>query len=105
MPGAWDKAGGYYNDGPFSPFLFHQEGTPPRYSIQFPVLASTHLSGQWLKYPTAGVPRKADGMVYMSAATPRMANGKPDLSGIWTSPSCVSELCSLSHVFLIQYLP
>jgi quinoprotein glucose dehydrogenase len=32
----WDKAGGYYNDGPFSPFLFHQEGTPPRYSIQFP---------------------------------------------------------------------
>jgi quinoprotein glucose dehydrogenase len=32
----WDKAGGYYNDGPFSPFLFHEEGTPPRYSIQFP---------------------------------------------------------------------
>ena len=32
----WDKAGGYYNEGPFSPFLFHEEGAPPRYSIQFP---------------------------------------------------------------------
>jgi len=32
----WDKNGGYYNEGPFSPFLFHEEGTPPRYSIQFP---------------------------------------------------------------------
>jgi glucose dehydrogenase len=32
----WDKAGGYYNEGPFSPFLFHEEGGPPRYSIQFP---------------------------------------------------------------------
>ena len=47
--------------------------------------ASTHLAAQWLKYPTAGVPRKADGTVDMSALTPRMANGKPDLSGIWTT--------------------
>jgi len=48
-------------------------------------LASTHLAAQWLKYPTAGVPRKADGKVDMSAATPRMADGKPDFSGIWTT--------------------
>src|SRR6476646_5492946 len=45
--------------------------------------ASTHLAAQWLKYPTAGVPRKADGKVDMAAATPRMADGKPDFSGIW----------------------
>jgi len=48
-------------------------------------LASTHLAAQWLKYPTAGVPRKADGKVDMSARSPRMADGKPDFSGIWTT--------------------
>ena len=46
-------------------------------------IASTHLAAQWLKYPTAGVPRKADGKVDMSAPAPRMADGKPDFSGIW----------------------
>jgi len=48
-------------------------------------LASTHVAAQWLKYPTAGVPRKADGKVDMSAPSPRMADGKPDFSGIWTT--------------------
>jgi len=48
-------------------------------------LASTHLAAQWLKYPTVGVPRKADGKVDMSAPAPRMADGKPDFSGIWTT--------------------
>jgi hypothetical protein len=47
--------------------------------------ASTDLAAQWVKYPTAGVPRKADGNVDMSAPTPRMVDGKPDLSGTWTS--------------------
>jgi len=48
-------------------------------------LASTHLTAQWLNYPTAGVPRKADGKVDMSAPAPRMADSRPDFSGIWTT--------------------
>jgi len=32
----WDKAGGYRNDGPFTPFYYHEDGAPPKSTIQFP---------------------------------------------------------------------
>jgi hypothetical protein len=44
---------------------------------------STTVFAQWLKYPTAGVPRTADGKANLSAPAPRTPNGTPDLSGIW----------------------
>jgi quinoprotein glucose dehydrogenase len=31
-----EKSGGVYNVGPFTPFLYHEEGTPPRTSLIFP---------------------------------------------------------------------
>ena len=49
------------------------------------LLASAPATAQWLGYPTAHVPRKADGKVDMTAPAPRLANGKPDFSGIWIS--------------------
>ena len=48
-------------------------------------LGSSPLAAQWIRYPTAGVPRKPDGSVNMSAAAPRLPDGKPDFSGTWTS--------------------
>ena len=32
----WDKAGGFYNAGAYTPFMFHKDGDPPRSTIQLP---------------------------------------------------------------------
>jgi len=45
--------------------------------------ASPKLFGQWLDYPTAGVPRTPDGKPNLIAPAPRTTDGKPDLSGMW----------------------
>lgn len=70
-------------------FLCSSRRRLPRVTFAIVLLGSALASGpsfaQWIGYPTAGVPRKADGTVDMEAPTPRMANGKPDLSGIWTT--------------------
>ena len=47
------------------------------------ISASAIGSAQWLRYPTDGIPRKADGKPDLAAATPRLPGGKPDLSGLW----------------------
>jgi hypothetical protein len=44
---------------------------------------SVSLHAQWLKHPTPGVPRGADGKPNLSAPAPRSIDGKPELSGIW----------------------
>ncbi|HXD73652.1 MAG TPA: hypothetical protein VN628_07945 [Vicinamibacterales bacterium] len=47
------------------------------------VAGSATLGAQWLKYPTANVPKTADGKPNLSAPAPRTADGHPDFSGIW----------------------
>jgi hypothetical protein len=41
------------------------------------------VAAQWFTYPTPRVPRTASGAVDVAAKTPRMPDGKPNLSGIW----------------------
>src|SRR5436190_12680146 len=40
-------------------------------------------SAQWINYPTPGTPRLPDGKPNLSAPAPRTPDGKPDLSGVW----------------------
>ncbi|OLD63224.1 MAG: hypothetical protein AUI33_13005, partial [Ignavibacteria bacterium 13_1_40CM_2_61_4] len=51
-------------------------------AIMLSALTGT-VSAQWLKYPTAGVPKASSGRPDLTAPTPRTSDGKPDLSGIW----------------------
>jgi hypothetical protein len=47
------------------------------------VVVPTLGFGQWLRYPTEGIPRRADGKPDVTASAPRLPDGKPDLSGVW----------------------
>ena len=47
-----------------------------------PVLIASCISGQWLNYPTPGIPRLPDGKPNLSAPAPRK-DGRPSLSGVW----------------------
>jgi hypothetical protein len=53
--------------------------------------AALPLGAQWFSYPSPRAPRTASGAVDLSAATPRLATGTPDLSGVWMTgePACV----------------
>ena len=53
------------------------------------------LAAQW-NYPTAGIPRTADGKPNLSAPAPRTADGKPDFTGTWDvehNKPCPPEGC------------
>jgi len=42
---AYERAGGYYNAGPFTPFLFHEANSPAKSTIQFPGNGGTNWGG------------------------------------------------------------
>src|SRR5579883_1457617 len=66
-----------------------------RYAIPIVFAAAPALFGQWLGYPTAGVPRTKDGKPDLNAPAPRTPDGKPDFSGMYgwinIGPWCGAE--------------
>ncbi len=49
------------------------------------------LAAQWFQFPSPRAPRAANGDVDLTAAAPRLATGRADLSGVWMTaePACV----------------
>ena len=51
--------------------------------VLFACILGAPGGAQWLKQPTAGIPRNADGKPNLSAPAPRTPDGHPDVSGLW----------------------
>jgi hypothetical protein len=47
------------------------------------LMTAAPLAAQWLKYPTPGIPRTANGKPNLTAPAPHTADGKPDFTGLW----------------------
>ena len=59
-------------------------------------LVALPAPAQWLKMPSPGIPRTADGKPNLTAPAPKTADGKPDLSGIWRQPNGVKYTINLA---------
>jgi len=46
-------------------------------------VAADTMTAQWLSVPVPGTPRTPDGKPNLTVAAPRVADGRPDHSGIW----------------------
>ena len=59
--------------------------------LAFVVFLSTTVLAQWANVPAPQIPRTADGKPNLSAPAPRLPDGTPDLSGVWSPPTGYSR--------------
>jgi hypothetical protein len=64
-------------------------------------IAVSPSHGQWLNYPTPGIPRTADGKPNLNGPVPRAADGHPDLSGFWS----INGLGYATNITDVELLP
>jgi hypothetical protein len=57
----------------------------------FTVSMTAAAAAQWIKYPTAGVPRLPNGTVNLNAPPPKAPGGRPDFSGLWTGANAIAD--------------
>ena len=66
-----------------------------RSALVFSVLLAgpAGVRGQWIDYPTPGIPRTASGAPDLGAPAPRTSDGKPDFSGMWFANVPAKDYC------------
>jgi hypothetical protein len=66
---------------------------PILFAAAIVTLAAASAPAQWIQYPTAGLPRTADGRPDLNAPAPRTPDGKPVIAGLWRpAPTIISDM-------------
>jgi hypothetical protein len=60
------------------------------------MLAGAFAHAQWIYLHDPTLPRTADGQLDVDAPTPKLANGQPDLSGLWEPDNALKYLFNLA---------